>query len=84
MNFKLLKSDLYTDRWSAVKAAERDYGISEEKPDGFIYACRRMTNIKAGENMNHGYKSETPVWINGCEDVENIYAEAAKKDSDEK
>ena len=75
MNFRLLKRDLYTDKSRCVARAVRSYGISRENPVGFIYSCRKMNNIKTGENLNHGYKSETPVWITGCEYVADIYAD---------
>lgn len=75
MNFKMLKPDLHTDKFDALKAAECFHGVSRENPVGFIYSCRRISNISFGENLNHGYKSETPVWINGCEYITDIYEE---------
>ena len=75
MNFRLLKADLYTDKRKCAEAAQRMYDVGPENPVGFIYSCRRMNNIKSGENLNHRYKSDTPVWITGCEYIADIYAE---------
>ena len=82
MNFKLLKEDLYTDRQKCLDSAVREKKISGENPEGFIYSCKRINNPSAGESINHAYKSETPVWITGCEYVADIYAQYTHKDEE--
>ena len=83
MNFRLLKADMYTDKRKCIENAQREYGVGKENPEGFIYTCRKINNVKTGENLNHRYKSDVPVWITGCEYLADIYAEDKNKYSEE-
>ncbi|MBQ8603414.1 MAG: hypothetical protein IJ410_01030 [Oscillospiraceae bacterium] len=94
VNYKRIKALLADTREKAVKLAEVKYGISRDKPVGFVYSCRVMNITNGGASINNAYKSEMPVVITGCEYVEDIYTEintareevfsAAFKDNDMK
>ncbi|MBR5521318.1 MAG: hypothetical protein IKU54_04905 [Oscillospiraceae bacterium] len=75
VNYKRIKASLADTKEKAVELAQRNNGVSQDNPVGFIYSCRVMDINRPGQSINNAYKSDLPVVITGCEYLENIYAE---------